>query len=535
MADDRDDDSALARALVCYRLIAEAVEAPRGAREVLLRLAVTKEVTWPDGERVRVTVRTLQRWVARFRRGGLDALVRRPRKDKGKARAITEAALARIVQLREEEPARSTPTLIDIVERADEIAKGALHRSTLDRHLDRRGASRRMMHVLGAKRHVKLAFAHPLDFVVGDFHHGPYVRDALGDIRRAKLGAFIDHCSRFVPESRYGLAEDLMHVRRGLRAMCVAHGLMHKLYVDNGPGYQATRFHFGCAQLGIEVAHSEAYVSEGRGVIERFNRTVKDSFEVEVRLRPEPPTLDELNAFWWAWLDERYHRRPHSETDEPPLERWQRLLAETVIRRADPVLVDELLRLRARRTVHEKTSTVEVCGVKFVVDTALRRRKVHVLYDPHDLSSVLIFYDDRRIERATPQIAGERPLARTPKTKPSPSVDYLELLRRDHERRRADATTAIRFRDPSCDREDAQLTVSILVERLRTCCGRTLGDVEAEQAAQILHALAPVEISIAETALRTAVATLGSGLHASQYLDALRVHVFGLRRKGKTS
>ena len=110
-----------------------------------------------------------------------------------------------------------------------------------------------------------------------------------------------------------------MHVRRELRAFCVAHGVMHKLYVDRGPRYQANRFHFGCAQLDIELVHSKPYVSEGRGGIERFNRTVKEAFEVEVRLRREPSTLDEFNQFWWAWLDERYHR---SETGEPPLERW---------------------------------------------------------------------------------------------------------------------------------------------------------------------------------------------------------------------
>jgi transposase InsO family protein len=532
MAEDRDEDPALARALVCYRLIAEAAEAPRGARARMLQLAASKDVTWPDGRAVRVTVRTLQRWLARFQRGGLAALVRRPRKDKGRVRAITDAALERVIALRKEQPERSTPTLIDIVERAGEIAAGGLRRSTLDRHLDRKGASRRMLHVLGAKRHVRLSFPHPLDFVVGDFHVGPYIRDAADEIRRAQLGAFIDHCSRYVAESRYGLAEDLMHVRRGTRAFVVTHGLMGKLYVDRGPGYQANRFHFGCAQLGIDLVHSAPYVSEGRGVIERFNRTVKEAFEVEVRLRPEPPTLDELNQFWWAWLDERYHRRVHSEIDEPPRERWQRLLETTQVRRADPVLVDELLRLHARRTVHAKTSTVEVCGVRFVVDTALRRRKVSVLYDPHDLSSVLVFFDGRRIQRAVPQRAGEAPVAHVPATRPPPSVDYLALLRRDHQQRRADATAAIRFRAAPDD--DAQLTLSRLVERLRACCGRALGDVEAEHAAAVLHAIAPVEIAIADTALRTAAASLGTGLHASQYLEALRAHVLGLRQKGKS-
>src|SRR5206468_1634845 len=138
--------------------------------------------------------------------------------------------------------------------------------------------SRRSLHVLGTKRWVRLSFAHPLEFVVGDFHRGPYARIEGDEIRRAQLGAFIDHCSRYVPESRYFLTEDLMGVRRGLRALCTGVGLMGKLYVDRGPGYQATRFHFACEALGIKLVHSRPYTSEGRGVVERFNRTIKEAF-----------------------------------------------------------------------------------------------------------------------------------------------------------------------------------------------------------------------------------------------------------------
>ena len=514
-----------------YRLIAEAVEGPReGYGKILVEVA-DKLHTAPDGREVRVSLRTLQRWVSRYRAHKLEGLRRKARKDKGRVRALTEEALAAAIARRDENTARSTPTIIDILERADLVAKGALKRSTPDRHLDRRGKSRRLLHVLGIKRHVRLSFAHPLDFVVGDFHRGPYVRTDNGEIRQAQLGAFIDHCSRYLPESRYGLAEDLMAVRRSLRVLLTAVGLMVKLYVDNGPGYQARRFHFACVELDIDLVHSKPYVSEGRGVIERFNRTVKEAFEVEVRLRKEPPTLAELNVFWRAWLEERYHQRPHSETGEPPAQRWSRLLGEIDIRWPDPVLLDEVLRLHARRPVHAKTSTVEICGVPFVVDTALRKRKVDVLYDPDDLSSVLIYFDGRRIQRASPQMPGEPPLPAPDKAPaPPPAVDYLALLARDHQRRRAQQTAAIRFR--AVRKDDAHLTLSCLCERLKTCCGRPLGPVENEQAAATLHALAPVEIAIADAALKTAVAVLGPGLHAAQYLEALRAHVLRVRRKG---
>jgi putative transposase len=527
------DDPRLLLALLRYRMIAEALEAPKGERAALLRKVASREHTRPDGTPLHVTVRTLERWIARYTTGHLKALVRAHRADARTLRAFPQAALDRAIALRKEVGGRSTPTLIDALERAGEIAPGALKRSTLDRHLDRHEASRRRLGLLGQKRHVRLHFENPLDFVVADFHAGPYVRTASSEVRRAELSAFIDHASRYVPESRYGLTEDLAHVRRGVRAFCTAWGLPRRLYVDNGPGYQAERFHFGCAELGIDLCHSKPYVSEGRGVIERFNRTVKEAFELEVRMRAEPPTLEELNTFWRAWIEERYHRTAHSETGEPPITRWERLYPGIAARRADPVLLDELLRVRARRTVHAKTSTVEVGGVPFVVTPSLRRRRVDVLWDPHDLSSVLIYFDGRRIERAVPQQPGEAPVsAPIPGAPPAITLDYLELLRRDHARRRLENTSTIRFR--TTPDTSAPLTLARLLEQITTCTGRALGDVERAHVAGVLEGLAPLEIALADTALKIAVAQLGHGLHAAQYLAALREHVLASRQKGTT-
>lgn len=528
-----DDDARLEWALFRYRLIAEVVEASASARGALLTALAAEEHQAPGNKLVRFSRRTFERWVERYEAQKLKGLMRAPRRDKGKVRSVTSAALERAAQLRKEEPSRSTATLIDILEREGSVGAGALKRSTVDRHLEKRGASRRLMKTLGTKRHVRLAFDAPLAFVVGDFHAGPWVRTEAGEVKRSELAALIDHASRYVPESRYGLTEDLCALRMAMRGLCTRAGLPFRLYVDNGPSFQARRFHFACAELGIELVHSRPYVSEGRGLVERFNRTVKEAFEVEMRLRPELPTLAELNDFWWAWLDERYHRRAHSEIGEPPLERWQRLCATAELRRADPVLLDEVLRLHARRKVHPKTSTVEVGGVAFVVDASLRRRKVDVLYDVADLSSVLIYFDGRRIERATPQVKGEAPVeAPAEAQRPAPSVDYLELLRKSHQRRRAEALSTIRFRAVP---DDAVLvTPARLLEQLRICCGRALGDVERQHATEVLHALAPLEVSIVDAALKAAAASLGHGLHAAQYLAALKDAVLHARRKGKS-
>lgn len=77
-----------------------------------------------------------------------------------------------------------------------------------------------------------------------------------------------------------------------------------------------------------------------------------------------------------------------------------------------------------------------------------------------------------------------------------------------------------------------QLTLSQLLERLVVCTGHRLGDVERQLAAATLDVLSPIEVSIAEAALKTAVGLQGHGLHASQYLNALREHVLLARKKG---
>lgn len=530
--DPNDPDQKISLALFRYHLIADAIELEGEAQKPLLAEAAKRDYLTPWGERLKVSERTLERWVERFKAGGLSGLLRTVRKDKGHPRSMTAALVDLAIKLRKEQADRSTETLIDIMERSGMVGKGAIHRSTLDRHLDRAGQSRRMLHVAGTKRHVRLLFAHPLDFVVADFHAGPYVRTDTGELQRAELGAFIDHCSRYLPESRYGLCEDWMAVRKGLSALVLGHGPPVKLYTDNGPGYQAGRFHFACDQLGIKLCHSKPYVSEGRGVIERFNRTVKEAFETEVGRREREPTLEELNELWRAWLGERYHHRVHSETKEEPSERFHRLMEQIKVRRVDPQVLDEVLRIQAYRKVHPKTSTVEVGGVPFVVDTALRKRRVCVLWDPHDLTSVLIYFDGRRIQRAFPQQKGEPPVCAPALPKPPPmSVDYLELLRRDHQARRRAQTSSLRFR--SVQNPSVGITLPLLIERLQTCTRRPLGSVEQQTAACVLNSLCPIEVALCDTALKIAVATLGPGLHASQYLEALREHVLFARNKGQ--
>lgn len=524
------EEEALALAAFRYRLIAEALEVSDASVAAVLTAIASRAHTDPHGQPFRCTVRTLWRYLRAYRRGGLRGLRPTVRRDRGTLRAIPAKVLARAVALRTEVRSRSTETILDILVREQSVGPGTVSRSTLDRHLQRMGCTRRLLREIGQEVFRRIHTSAVFELVVCDFHHGPYVRPFAGadEVKRALLCAFIDHYSRYVPEGRYYLHEDFAALRFGFRRLLNAFGLPVKLYVDNGASYQAIRFHAACDALDVKLVHSRPYRAEGRGVIERFNGTVKDQFEAEVRHRDEPPTLDELNGFWEAWLGERYHRHVHSETGATPLERFATIPA---LRAAPEVtLLDELLRLRERRTVHRKWSTVEVNAIRYVVDPTLRGKKVDVLVDPFAPEYVLIVFDGRVVQRALPQRPGEVP----PQPEPSPAssaprTDYLGLLRADFEKRTQAELSALDLRPT---RASTEMSLADLVSAVSHCRAAVLTPDERARTSALWRKLRPLDLAVVSAALATAERRLGPRLHIDVYLDHLQAHVIRVRTKG---
>jgi len=432
----RDDERAKLIALFRYGVIAPLTEqedfAPGEVSKLVRQIAEIKHYL-PGSGPVRVAERTIFAWLAKYRRGGIQALRPQRRKDLGSLRALDEATLDRAVLLRRENKKRWTSTLLDILKREGTLTgKTVPHRATLDRHLAKQGASRRLMGILGEKRTVKLQFENFGDLWVGDYHHGPVVLRPDGKTTVAKLGAFIDHTTRYPVADRYYLAEDLATLRDTMLRALLRWGKFKKAYVDNGSVYRAEQLAFSLLTINCHLIHSRAYYSKGRGVIERWWQ-VADQFESEVRALDHLLTIHELNRAWEAYRELRYCAAVHSELGRSPND----AIAEIMPKPLDPAIARELFLVGADRQVGKSDATVSVEGQRFVCDASLRGRKVQVRYDPADLSSVLIFQDGKRLQKALPQVPGETPLPHpSPEPEPLPqSVDYLALLRRDFDQK----------------------------------------------------------------------------------------------------
>ena len=81
-------------------------------------------------------------------------------------------------------------------------------------------------------------------------------------------------------------------------------------------------------------------------------------------------TLDALNASLWAWLDQIYHARTHTETGQSPFERFTAGPGFDQIQMPDPETLRQAFLWRVKRRV-SITSTFQLQGNSYFVDPAL--------------------------------------------------------------------------------------------------------------------------------------------------------------------
>jgi hypothetical protein len=523
----RDDEEAIQIALFRYGVIAELVECPRedlGPGDVVRLVSeIASRTHYQPGHGPRtVRERTVYSWAKRFREGGIEALRPLRRKDRGTRRHLDDDVLERAIELRRELPRRHTKTLIDILEHEGLLdGKPTPHRATLDRHLRRHGASRRQMRILGPAPTIKMKVAGFGALWVGDYHHGPLVRGPGDRVCTAKLGAFLDHATRYPLADRYYLSEQLYTLRDTLRRVLLRWGTWEgKVYVDRGSVYRAEQLKYSlrCLPDGPVLVHSRPYYSQGRGVVERWWQ-VATAFEAEVEAREELLTIDELNRLWEAYRELRYCQEVHSELGRTPAE----AIADVTPRPLDPEIVRELFLVKATRTVHKKDACVSVEGRRFRCDGMLRGRRVEVRYDPADLDAgVVIFVESERVQRAFEQQVNEPP-APPPAEEPArPVTDYLTMLREDFDQRLLAHAKPLAYAElkvePGFDRP-------AFVAVVQSLAGLPLRPADERELRGFWESYGPLPEDLVRIGVEHAVRLHGRRRHVRVYLHALRTLV----------
>jgi putative transposase len=425
-----DEQHAEAVSLHRWAVIAEATSErlDPAERGILVRAIAARAHTHPDGTTRHYSRATVDRWIRDWRRGGLEALRPETRSDTGAVRSHPELA-DEAAALRLELPSRSAAQISRIL-----MARHGIRvaERTVREQLRRRGLTREAL-AAEPKAFGRYEAAAPNHRWITDVLVGPWVPHPRTDTSvRAKLFLIVDDHSRLLVHGRFFAQENARACQEALRAAIVRRGLPEVLYADNGAPFKNAWLTRTCAVLGIRLVHSKPYSPQGRGKQERLNRFIREAFLAEAT-HQGIDSLSALDDLFDAWAEQVANRRVHAETNDIPIERFERGGPH---RGVDPDRLVEAFRWSVTRKV-TRTASVSLEGNIYAVDPSLVARRIELRYDPEDLSNIEVFFEGRPAGVATPFVIGRHTHRAVPQAKPPDpvptGVDYLGLVAATHE------------------------------------------------------------------------------------------------------
>jgi len=295
--------------------------------------------------------RTLEDWYYAHRRGGFSRLQVRRRSDAGTLRALDPQVAQAILELRKSRPRLTVTAILERLRSQGIIEPGTsgCSRSTVYRFLHKEGVDRHRLRALvneiGGPTKAWESDS-PNALWMADVMDGPSLKnDGKGGAQRTWLVATLDDHSRLSPHAQFYSQQKITQLLDCLRQGFERRGLPEALYTDQGKIFTGSQLQLVCANLGIRLLHARPYAAWSKGKIERFFRTLQESFLPELSFEPATD-LQQLNHRLWNWIENTYHRRSHAALGgKSPLERfssvrlrslpenWQGLFYERIKRR----------------------------------------------------------------------------------------------------------------------------------------------------------------------------------------------------------
>lgn len=393
-------DSKLAEAIALFRhqIISPVLLERNAAQMAYFRQAAEREYDVPGRGPKRFTPTTMKAWLYRYRRNGLPGLLPKTRSDTGSFRKLTPDIKQAIEKLRGEHLDLSCVRFYDRCLKTGILGDQNICLETLRRFLK----SKNLYHTRTVIPRKRFEMSYFGELWTCDFMHGPQVLDSPESKRRKKaiLLAIIDDHSRLIVGSRFGLLENTQLIEQVFKDALLAHGICDRLYCDNGPSFSSQYLSRVCGHLGIGLVHSKPYDSPSRGKIERFFRTVREGFLVDIK-DTDSWDLKSLNDAFARWLREHYHHQMHHGIDARPIDRYQISIRNYPRKRIDEEALDEFFLVALERTVN-RDATVSLHGICYEVPPQYIGQRIEIRFPQDRPSEVYLYDNDVRMCRIQP-------------------------------------------------------------------------------------------------------------------------------------
>ncbi|MDF9408138.1 DDE-type integrase/transposase/recombinase [Pelotomaculum isophthalicicum JI] len=392
------DDRRLLVAMQRFEIIAPLLNRPlpRGVQKTILEELAGKMHLNAENRLITLGKRTIERYLSNYLKFGLDGLKPKVRPEQGVLKAFPPGALDEAVNIRLARPELSADSIIEELRSAKVPGAQQMSVSTLNRHLRRLGKDRPALKRTVRKRYRLLSVEGAHVLWICDVWDGPYLTDELtGRKRRLRLVAIIDSYSRYIVHAEFYFNENRPCIEDTLMKAILKHNLPEVFYCDNAKVFRSRHMKRIAAELGFSVKHSRPGIPQGRGRIERWFRTVAEKCEPLLKEQinsGKVTTLYEVNNFFAAWLERRYHSRRHSTLKMSPREFLENAGGShlDMSRHVDPATVHEAFLWRENRGV-SPLGAVRLQGNLYEVDESLLGKTVELRFNPYDLRRILVY------------------------------------------------------------------------------------------------------------------------------------------------
>lgn len=382
-----------------------------------------------------IPLRSLERWIALYRKRGLVGLARSTRTDRGTHRHLTTNQIHVIEGLALQKPKPSIATVHRKVIALAEVqgwkppSYDQVYR--IVKHLD--------PGLLTLAHEGEKAYRDAFDVIARHEADHPnalwqadhtlldiWLLNEQGKQVKPWLSIILDDYSRCVAGYLIGFqAPSALHTALMLRCaiwrkedprwhIC---GIPEQFYTDHGSDFTSIHLEQVAADLKIALQFSWPTIPRGRGKIERFFSTVNQLFLADLPGhaapdQPKPAAVLDLPTFegrFRTWLLSEYHVRIHEGTGQAPQERWE---SGGFLPQMPPSLEHLdllLLTVRKLRRVHQDGIYFQGRRYFDVTLAAYVGEDVLIRYDPSDMAEIRVYYRDAFLCRAIcAELAGEQ-------------------------------------------------------------------------------------------------------------------------------
>ena len=381
-----------------------------------------------------IALRTLERWLAQYRRHVLAGLARHGRSDRGQPRGLRPE----LKELIEGLALRKPPPPVTLVQRQ---VKGVALRNgwpvpnyqrvyRVVKQLD--PALITLAHE-GTKTYrttYDLLYRHeaekPNDLWQADHTKlDIWVREDNGPPVRPWLTVIMDDYSRAIAGFRLSFdapssIQTALTLRQAIwrksQPQWKIMGIPATFYSDNGSDFTSEHLEQVSVDLKMALVFSEPDMPRGRGKIERFFGTVNQMLLCGLPgyTPAGPPAAHEIlsvaafEAELERFILDQYHQAPHSETGEPPQARWES--GGFLPRFPESLEQLDLLLLTVAKSRKVRPDGIHFQGMRYLDLTlaAYVGESVIIRYDPLDMAEIRVFHDHHFLCRAIcAELAGE--------------------------------------------------------------------------------------------------------------------------------